>query len=418
MANETQQFDVAVVGAGPAGMMAAIAAAELGARVIVLEKNNRPGIKLMLSGNGRCNFTNAEQDPRKLVSAYGDNGSFLFHAFSRFGSKNIRTFFEGMGVCSKIEDRFRVFPESDKAKDILDALENRLRCAGVVVKYQPAVTGFSRGGRLVREAVLNDGVVRARNFVIASGGRSYEMTGSTGDGYRWARDLGHKVIKSKPMLVPVKIKEFWVKNLSGVSLKRAGIRIVENGKKSPMAIGECLFTHFGLSGPLVLDLSGRIGNALKGGPVKLLISFLPQKSLAEIEQDIMADLKNGKNKELKNCFTELMPKILTSAILALAGVDQEKHANSLTREERQKIVSLLFQTPVTAMGLLGFDLAIITGGGIDPKEIDGKTMRSKLVDNLFFAGEIINVHGVTGGYNLQQCWSTGYLAGTAAAKNL
>jgi predicted Rossmann fold flavoprotein len=418
MENNETQFDVAVIGAGPAGMMAAIAAADAGSRVVMLEKNSRPGIKLMLTGNGRCNFTNAEPDLRKLAGAYGVNGPFLFHAFSRFGSKDIRNFFAGMGVSSKVEDRFRVFPETDKAKDILEALENRLRCTGVVIKYETVVTGFSREGRFIKEAVSSGGAIKARNYIISTGGRSYEVTGSTGDGYRWARDFGHKVIKPKPMLVPVKIKDFWVKNLSGVSLGRAGIRVIENGKKSPMAVGECLFTHFGLSGPLILDLSGRIGKALENGPVKLLIGFFPGKSQEEIEQAIIDNVKIGKNKELKNCFTESLPKILITSLLSLVHIDPEKPASSLTREERRKLTSLLFETPVTATGLLGFDLAIITGGGVDSKEIDAKTMRSKLVDNLFFAGEVINVHGITGGYNLQQCWSTGYLAGVSATKNL
>jgi hypothetical protein len=417
MANDGKQFDVAVIGAGPAGMMAAIAAAEAGSRVIMLEKNSRPGIKLFLTGNGRCNFTNAEPDLKKLVAAYGVNGPFLFHAFSLFGSKDIIAFFEKMGVALKTEDKNRVFPKSDKAKDILDALERRIDKAGVAVRYGATVKSLATGGKSVKEIILEDGRITARNFIIAVGGRSYKITGSSGDGYVWARALGHNILKPVPALVPLRVGEAWVKDLQGVSLESAGVSIVKNGKKGKMKTGAVLFTHYGLSGPLILDLSGIVGKELEAGPVSLSINLVPDKNFKELEKNIINDFQKNGSKELKNCLIGSLPKKIWSLVLACADVDSGKHANGVTREERHRIIAQITGLPVMVTGLLGFDDAIITAGGVSSKEIDGKTMKSKILDNLFFAGEIIDVHGPTGGYNLLQSWSTGHLAGESAAIN-
>ena len=417
MDDSEKQFDVAVIGAGPAGMMAAIAAAEAGSRVVMLEKNDRPGVKLLLTGNGRCNFTNAKTDLRELAAAYGVNGPFLFHAFSRFGPKDAIVFFEKMDVPSKIEDRDRVFPKSDKARDILDALESRMDSAAVTVKYGARVKSLVCDGKLVKEIILEDGKIAARNLIIATGGKSYGITGSTGDGYAWARTLGHNIVKPVPALVPLRIGEPWIKDLQGVGLDLAGASIVKKGKKGNIKTGALLFTHYGLSGPLVLDLSGAVGKELEAGPVNLLINLAPDKKFEDLEKNIINDFQKNGSKELKNCHTGSFPKKIWSLVLACADVNQEKHANGATREERRSIIAKITGLPVTVTGLLGFDDAIITAGGVPPKEIDGKTMRSRIINNLFFAGEIIDDHGPTGGYNLQQSWSTGHLAGESAAKN-
>jgi hypothetical protein len=417
MVNSGKQFDVAVIGAGPAGIMAAIAAAEAGSRVIMLEKNSRPGIKLLLTGNGRCNFTNAEPDLKKLVAAYGVNGPFLFGAFSRFGPEETIAFFEKMDIPSKTEDRNRVFPKSDKAKDILDALERQMDKAGVAVRYGATVKSLACGGKSVKEIILEDGKIAARNFIIATGGKSYELTGSTGDGYLWAKNLGHNIVKPVPLLVPLRIGEPWIKDLQGVSLESAGVSIVKNGKRGKMKTGAVLFTHYGLSGPLILDLSGVVGKELEAGPVSLSIDLMPDKNFEELEKNIINDFQKNGSKGLKNCPTGSLPKMIWLLVLACADIDPEKHANGVTREERHRIITQITGLAVTVTGLLGFDDAIITAGGVSLKEIDGKTMRSKILDNLFFAGEIINVHGPTGGYNLLQSWSTGHLAGESAAIN-
>ncbi|HOX30659.1 MAG TPA: NAD(P)/FAD-dependent oxidoreductase [Candidatus Paceibacterota bacterium] len=417
MADSEKQFDVAVIGAGPAGMMAAIAAAEAGSRVAVLEKNSRPGIKLLLTGNGRCNFTNAQPDLKKLVAAYGVSGPFLFNAFSRFDFKNAIDFFEKMGIKTKAEDKQRMFPRSDEAKDILDALVAKMDGLGIVVKYGATVKSLVRDGRLVKEIILEIGKIFAKNVIIATGGKSYGVTGSTGDGYFLAEMLGHRIAKPVPSLVPIKIAESWVKDLQGVSVERAGVSIVKNGKKGNMKTGAVLFTHFGLSGPLILDLSGLVGKELAGGKISLSINFLPDLNFEELERKLIKDFQNNGSKGLKNCLAGSLPRKIWFQILALAEVDPEKHANGITREERRRIIARIADFPAAVFGLLGFEEAIITAGGVNPKEIDGKTMRSKIIDNLFFAGEIIDVHGPTGGYNLQQCWSTGYVAGKSAAEN-
>lgn len=417
MTDGKNQFDVAVIGAGPAGMMAAIAAAEAGSRVIMLEKNSWPGIKLLLTGNGRCNFTNAKTDLRELVAAYGINGPFLFHAFSRFGPKDTITFFKKLGVSSKIEDKSRVFPKSDEARDILDALVAAMDKADVAVKYGVIVKSLVYGGKSIEEIILENGKIAARNFIVATGGKSYDITGSTGDGYLWAKKLGHNIKKPEPALVPVIINESWAKDLQGVSLERAGVSIVKNGKKGNMKTGAVLFTHYGLSGPLILDFSGVIGRELEAKPVNLSINLAPDMNFEELEKNIIQDFQKNGSKGVKNCWSGSLPKKIWLLILALAEVDLEKHGSSITREERRRIIGRITNLSVTVSGLRGFDEAIITAGGVTPKEIDGKTMRSKIIDNLYFAGEIIDVHGPTGGYNLQQCWSTGRLAGESAAKN-
>jgi len=416
MTIKEDKFDVAVVGAGPAGMIAAGRAAELGAKVILIEKNKKPGIKLLLTGKDRCNITNAEFNLRKLVENYGKNGKFLFHAFSVFGPKDIINFFEKLRLKTKTERGKRIFPLSDKSEDVLRALINYLTKNKVNIVYNSAVIGVDCKDHKIKKLILENEEIVAGNYIFCTGGKSYPLTGSTGDGFKWATDLGHRIKKISPVLVPIKIKENWVKELQGLSLKNVEISVFQKGKKERSEFGECLFTHFGLSGPIILDISKKVGELLKDGEVKLLLDLKPALDSAKLDGRVQRDFKKYRNKLFKNCLANLLPCKLIPVIVKLSNINPEKKVNMITKEERHNLVRLLKNLEMTVRELLGFDSAIITSGGISLEEIDHKTMRSKVIDNLFFAGEIIDVDGPTGGFNLQVCWSTGYLSGESAAR--
>lgn len=406
--------DVAVVGAGPAGIMAAGRAAELGGRVVLVEKNKKPGRKLLLTGKGRCNITNAEFDLRKLVENYGKNGRFLFRAFSVFGPKEVIEFFENLGVKTKTERGRRVFPLSDKSEDVRRALVDLLIKNRVSVRCNSEVVRIVCRNHKIEKLILKNGEITARNYIFCTGGKAYPATGSTGDGFKWARDLGHRVTALSPALVPIRTKESWVKELQGLSLKNVEISVFQRGKKERSEFGECLFTHFGLSGPIILEISKMVGELLKGGEVSLSLDLKPALDFAKLDKRIQRDFKKYQNKSFKNSLADLLPRKLIPVIVKLSKIDPEKQVNGITREERHNLVKLFKNLGMTARGLSGFDSAIITSGGISLAEINDKMMRSKIIDNLFFAGEIIDVDGPTGGFNLQICWSTGRLAGENA----
>jgi len=410
-------FDVAVVGAGPAGLMAAGRAAELGARVVLIEKNDKAGNKLLLTGNGRCNLANAEFDLRKLVSHYGKNGDFLFHVFSVFGPKETVAFFEGLGVRTKVEEAGRVFPKSDRSTDVLKALINYIEENKVVVLYNSRVASIDRQGAAVSGLVLDSGdIVKAKNYIFCTGGKSYPLTGSVGDGFEWAKKMGHSVVQPSPALVPVAIKEDWAKDLQGLVLQNAGISVYQINKKIFTRTGDCLFTHFGLSGPAVINMSKKIGELLKNGSVKIAINLNPGLDFLRLEEGIQDNFQRNQKRSLVNCLEIFAPRRLVFAVVKLAGLDPDSRASAATREQRRILAKLLNRLEMTAERLLGFDDAMVTSGGISLKEIEGKTMRSKIISNLFFAGEIIDIDGETGGFNLQNCWSTGRLAGESAAR--
>ena len=417
MIKKENNFDVAVVGAGPAGMIAAGRAAELGARVILIEKNKKSGKKLLLTGKGRCNITNAEFNLRKLVENYGKNGKFLFHAFSVFGPKDVIDFFEKLGLKTKIERGKRVFPFSDKSKDVLKVLIKYLIKNKVNIIYNSEVIRIDYQNRKIKKLILKNREIVAENYIFCTGGKSYPLTGSTGDGFKWANDLGHHIKELSPALVPIKTKENWVRELQGLSLKNVEISVFQKDKKERSEFGECLFTHFGLSGPIILDISKKVGELLKNGEVKLLLDLKPALDFAKLDKRVQRDFKKYQNKSFKNCLTDLLPRKLIPVIVKLSNIDSEKKVNNIKREERQNLVKLLKNLEMTAEGLLGFDSAIITSGGISLEEINDKTMKSKIIGNLFFAGEIIDIDGPSGGFNLQNCWSTGHLAGENAVNN-
>lgn len=428
-------FDVAVIGGGSSGMMAAIKASELGAKVVLLEKNSVLGRKLLLTGKGRSNITRAEFNPKELAKKYGREGDFLLYSLSVFGVKETLKFFEERGLKTKIERGKRIFPQSNKAEDVLNVLIQSLKKNNVSILTKTEVKEIFIREKKITKLFLKDGrEITAKNYIICTGGKSYPQTGSTGDGYKWLQKLGHTIIKPRPALTPINIKEAWPKEAQGLSLKNVELsvfqnknlafsenlvsRFARNKKKVESRFGELLFTHFGVSGPIVLDLSGKIGELLEKGGVSLFLDLKPALSSEKLDKRIQSDFLKQNNKMFKNSLADLLPSKLIPVIVKLSGINQMKQVNKITKEERNRLVKLLKNLEMTVNSLLGFETAIITLGGVSLKEIDAKTMKSKLIDNLFLAGEIINLHGSTGGYNLQLCWSTGYLAGQNSTNSL
>lgn len=407
-----QKFDVAVIGGGPAGMMAAGKAAENGASVVIIDRNRTLGRKLLITGKGRCNITQAEVNDRKFVEKLGKNGKFLFSSLSQFGSEEAVKFFEEKGLRTKIERGGRVFPVSNKAEDVLNILSEHLKKNNVRMLLGREAFGFNISKGRIENVKLKDENIFANKFILAVGGKAYSITGSKGDGYFWAKEAGHTIINPEPSLVPVKIKEDWVKDLQGLSLKNVTINIFQNNKKQDSRFGEMLFTHFGISGPIILDASKKIGELLKNGKVEIEIDFKPALNFIQLDKRLQRDFEESRKKDFKNYLPELLPQKMIETFLKLSGIDPHKKLHFITREERKSIIRLLKGTKITVEDLLGFDQAIVTSGGVNLNEIDSKTMRSKIVNNLFFAGEILDIDGPTGGYNLQICWSTGYAAGT------
>ncbi|MFH1894692.1 MAG: NAD(P)/FAD-dependent oxidoreductase [Patescibacteria group bacterium] len=420
MAENKINYDVAVIGGGPAGMMAAGRAAELGKKVILLEKNKELGSKLLLTGKGRCNITNAEFNLRKLVEKYGKNGSFLYRPFFVFGAKNTIDFFENRGLKTKIERGRRVFPARDRALDVLDVLVENLKKNNVEIRADCKILKIEKEGKKITRLITTMGEIAAGSYILCTGGKAYPGTGSTGDGFLWLEKLGHTIAEPRPSLVPIKIKEDYGKELQGLSLKNVEINVwftsapkfdAGANKKKFSEFGECLFAHFGLSGPIILDISKRVGELLKNGRVGLSLDLKPALDFDTLDKRICRDFQKYQNKMFKNSLDDLLPQKMIPLIIKLSGINQKKKVNSIEKEERQGLVKLLKGVKMTVDGLLGFKDAIVTSGGVLTKEIDARTMKSKIIDNLFFAGEIIDVDGPTGGFNLQICWSTGYLAG-------
>jgi hypothetical protein len=405
-------YDVAVIGAGPAGMMAAGKAAQLGLSVVLIEKNKTPGKKLLLTGGGRCNLTNAEFNFKKLVSNY-NNGEFLFHAFSNFGPKETIEFFEGIGVKTKIENNKRIFPQSDDAKDVLDALIKYLSENNVKIIFNSEVVDFVKKGKQIGKIILKDGEIAAKNYILATGGRSYPLTGSTGFGYKLAETLGHTIIKPMPALSPIRLKEEWVKSLQGISLKNLKINVFQNNKKQISESGEILFTHFGITGPAVLNISAKVGELLEKGEAKIFIDLFPLMNQEEVLKEFEIMLKKYPNKSIKNILSDIVSERLAVILLDNVKISKEKIGNNMSKVEKDQIVKTLKNIEVTPENDFNFDQAHVTRGGISLKEINHKTMKSKIIDNLFFAGEIIDVDGKTGGFDLQMCWSTGYIAASS-----
>lgn len=422
MEKNTEKFDIVVIGGGPAGMMAAGRAAELGARVALVEKNKNPGRKLLITGKGRCNITQAGFNGKKLMEKFGKKGKFLFSSLAAFGPEEVVDFFESRKLKTKTERGGRVFPVTDKAQDVLVVLKAYLKSHKVKIFSETAVEGFKiKNGKIesvkVKKLSLNERGrdIFADKIILCSGGKSYPLTGSTGDGYSWAKDMGHTIINPAPALVPVKVKEIWVKNLQGLSLKNVELSLYQKGKKQESRFGEMLFTHFGLSGPIVLDISKRVGELLALGETIISIDLKPALDFSALDKRLQRDFGENSNKDFKNYLPELLPQKMIDTMVYLSGIEAERKISFITKEERKKLIRLLKELRLTAEGLMGYNQAIVTSGGVNLAEVDSKTMRSRIVENLYFAGEILDLDGPTGGYNLQICWSTGYAAGTYAA---
>ena len=408
--------DLAIIGAGPAGMMAALSAAQRGAHVIVLEKNHIPGIKLLMTGKDRCNITNAQTDILRFAEAFGKNGKFLLSALYEFGVEQTIDFFHANNLKTKVERGGRIFPETDKASDVQELFLRLMKEHGIRVFTDCRIQMLShRNGAVEKITLDNRTEITAKNYLIATGGLSYPKTGSTGDGYTWARQMGHTIIEPRPSLTPVLVQEAWVKHLEGLSLKNVSITVYQGNKKRDERFGEALFAANGLSGPIILDMSKSIGTMLAKGKTDLFIDFKPALDFGKLDKRILRDLEQHKNKAIKNILPALLPKKLIPVMLEVAQINPEKQGNAITKDERKRLRLLLKEFPLSGRTLMGFNKAIITTGGISLKEVDPKTMRSKIMSNLFFAGEILDLDGPTGGFNLQVCWSTGYLAGLSAA---
>lgn len=407
-------FDVIVVGGGASGMMAAGQAASRGKKVLLLEKNRRLGEKLLITGGGRCNITNEEYDVRAFLSHYGDSGDFLYSPFHQFGVLNTFVFFESLGIPLVVQARNRVFPKTERAVDVCNALTSNMEKYGVVVKTNCIVKKINRSCRVIVSIETNQGILMAKSFVFSTGGVSHPETGSTGDGFKWLRALGHSVKDPTPTIVPLSVADKWVKVLSGVSLSFMKITIFLDGKKRFSKIGKVLFTHFGLSGPLILNMAGDVGDLLEDGVVTATIDTYPDTNLGDMDKKVVNLFNLMKNSDLKTAFKELAPAGTAGGLQTIMPqIDFNKKVHSVTRDERKLIVNTLKALPIKITGLMGNDMAVSADGGIELSEIDTRTMRSKLIDNLYITGDLLHINKPSGGYSLQLCWTTGFVAGNS-----
>lgn len=422
---------IIIIGGGAAGMMAAIAAADQGGEVTLLEKNEKTGKKIYITGKGRCNLTNA-CERETFFDHVISNGKFLYSAFSRMDNRMVMDFFEKAGCRLKEERGERVFPMSDHSSDIIAALNREMDKRQIKVLLHTEVedlcaekeeslnepdsdAGQSGRKRITGVKLSNGRILKADAVIVATGGKSYEATGSTGDGYRFSESFGHTVKEVKPALVPFTVKESWCMEMQGLSLKNVSIVLKKEKKKIYEGFGEMLFTHFGVSGPLILSASSYYVKKYKDMPVTLSIDLKPALTKEQLDKRLLRDFDENKNKQFKNCLDGLLPSKMIPVIIRLTGISPDKQVNEITRQEREKLTDLLKNLTMTVTGTRGFSEAIITQGGVNVKEVNPSTMESKLVENLYFAGEVLDLDALTGGFNLQIAWSTGYLAGLSAA---
>ena len=399
---------VIIIGGGPSGMMAAVAASSKH-EVVLVEKNEKLGRKLYITGKGRCNITNAKEIG-DFFEHIPCNPHFLYSSLYSFTNEDTMNFFKEAGVNLKVERGDRVFPVSDKSSDIIKVFNTELRNKKVEVQLNSKVMKLIRDNqKIIGVELANGTIIYGDYFILCTGGLSYPQTGSSGEGLTYARVLGHNIIKPKPSLVPIVVNEEWVKDLQGLSLKNVELKIInEKNKIIYKDFGEMIFTHYGISGPIVLSSSSFVKEEKN---LKALINLKPALSELELDKRVRNDFLKYANKDFKNSLNDLLPSKLINTIIHLSNIDENKKVNSITKEERKTVVKLLQNLPLSIKGLRPIEEAIITSGGIDTLDIDASTMKSKIIDNLYFAGEMIDVDGFTGGYNLQIALSTGYLAG-------
>ena len=402
---------VIVIGGGPAGMMAAIRAAENSAEVILFEKNNRLGKKLSITGKGRCNLTNIADVPEVVKNIPG-NGKFLYSALKNFTTADTINFFESLGLKTKIERGGRVFPESDSAAEVIEVLTKKLALLKVDVQLNSKVTEIISDGKKILGVDVGKKFFYSDRIILATGGSSYPATGSTGDGFKFAKKLGHTVTKIFPALVPLEVEEDFTKTLQGLSLRNVRVTLNADNKKIREIFGEMLFTHFGISGPIILTLSGEVAKLLdEKNFVEILINLKPALTAEQLDARILRDFEKFKRKSIKNSLVELLPQKLIPIILDLSYIDGEKKVDDVSKIERRRLVEVLQNLPLTVTKTRPIDEAIVTAGGVSVKEIDPKTMQSKILQGFYIIGEVADVDGFTGGFNLQAAWAMGNAAG-------
>ncbi len=421
-------WDVVVIGGGPSGMMAAGRAAELGKKVLLLEKNESLGKKLLITGGGRCNVTNGELDTRTLLKKFKENDKFLFSAFSKWSVQETLSFFHSRNMPTKEENEKRIFPVSDSSSSVLNVLLEYIREGGVTVQSNSPVKKLIKENDVVTSLELKNGdVIHAKNFVVATGGTSHPETGSTGDGFVWLKELGHKISDSVASLVPVALNESWLSELQGVTLPEAKISVLQNNVKQAIYLGEAkrqkpkvvhigkvLFTHFGLSGPTILNMSKDIGELVKYGDTYISLDILPSLDHGTLNKSLNDLFRAESNKKLKNCFGMInssIPSALIQLVIIQSQVNPDTFAHSVTREDRLKLIDTCKNFKMKVKGLLGSDKAIVSSGGVPPTEVDFKSMKSRLYKNLYLIGDVLDIDRPSGGYSLQLCWTTGFVAG-------
>lgn len=404
---------VLIVGGGAAGMFAAVIAAQYGHEVHIFERNEKLGKKLFITGKGRCNFTNA-CSMEELRNQVMSNDKFLYSAFANYTNEDIIDFFEQAGMRTKVERGGRVFPKSDHSSDVIRTLEQGMKDAGVRIHLNSRVKRLLWTEERVEGLILENGSeIRGDAVIVATGGLSYPVTGSTGDGYRFAGEAGHTVEEPAPSLVPFETKEAYIPEMQGLSLKNVTLRLEQNGKTVYEEFGEMLFTHFGISGPLVLTASARVGKLLRKGKLNGQIDLKPALTREQLDQRLLRDFESNRNRQFRNSISGLLPSKMIPVVIHLSGIAPDKKVNEISREERQHLADLIKSFPLTVVGTREFREAIITRGGVCVREIHPKTMESKKVQGLYFIGEVLDVDALTGGFNLQIAWSTAYAAASS-----
>ena len=409
-------YDVVVIGGGPAGMMAAGRAAELGARVLLLEKNESLGKKLRITGGGRCNMTNAEFDVRLLLKKYKAAEQFLYSPFSQFGVKDTLTFFHTRGLETKVENENRVFPITDSAESVWEVLIKYIEKGRVVVRSHSVVKEVSAdGGRITSLLLANQQQITASSYILATGGVSHQETGSTGDGFRMAKDLGHRIENPDVSLVPIVIRDKWIRTLSGVALDDIRVSIVQNNKVLQKKNGRVLITHLGLSGPTILNMSSAVRDALRYDKVSIVLNLFPNENIGSLDRKLTELMHNSPNKLFRNLLGDVLLARVAEVVCEHLQILGDIECHSVTKDTRRKLVQFLLGVELEVLGLQGTDKAIVSSGGVNLSEIDTKTMKSRLIDNLYIVGDMLHIDRPSGGYSLQLCWTTGFVAGTDAA---
>lgn len=415
---KTTIWPLVVLGGGPAGMMAATAAAQAGVKVLLVEKNPILGKKLLITGGGRCNVTNNKLVVREMLSQYQRDGKFLFSTFMQHGVEQSIDWFATQQVHLKEENEGRLFPVSDSAQTIKDALANALERSAVTVQTNAVVKSLQKSDTGFTVILQSGEVIQAQRCVVATGGLARPETGSSGEGFSWLESLGHTVVENSFALVPVMLKTVWTRQLSGITLPRCKVTIMADGQKHSSAKGKVLFTHVGVTGPTILNMSKAIGELLAYSSVTLLLDLFPGVDSAAMHEHIQDILRNNANKKVRNALSELLPAAVVKGILEQCEIDPDTQCNSITRVQRTQLIEYLKALPLPVKGLLGKDKAVVSAGGVTLEEVDFKTMQSKVVPGLYLVGDVLNVNRPSGGYSLQLCWSTGAVAGTQSVKSL